>query len=88
LTVYIEIAITADCKLLPWQQLKLMWKYVLSSCVAKVTGHIFLVLHIDVGLISTPICKMIMIYRRKIPGRYYSYVQHGVALWLVIWSYN
>ena len=50
LTVYIEIVITADCKLLPWQQMK-MCKYLLSSCVDKVTEHIFLALCISIGLI-------------------------------------
>ena len=41
LTVDIETVITADCKLLPWQQMKLLCKYLLSSCVAKVTGHVY-----------------------------------------------
>ena len=66
LTDYIEIAITVVCKLLPWQQM-ILCKYLLSSCVAKVMGHIVLVLYIGVGLICTPICKMTMIYKTNIP---------------------
>ena len=57
LTVYIEIVVTADCKLLPWQQMKMLPKYLLSSCVAKVMGHIFLVLRIGlIPLVCNPLC--------------------------------
>ena len=56
---------TVVCKQLPWQQI--LCKYLLSSCVAKVAGHIFLVLHIGVELMCTPIHKIIMIYITNIP---------------------
>ena len=77
LTVYIEIAITADCKLLPWQQMQMLCKYLLSSCVAKVTGHVctrkvvYKLSGSSVGVVirvamaipwPTPICKMTILF--------------------------
>ena len=46
---------------------EILCKCLLSSCVTKVVGHIFLVLHISVDLICIPICKVTVIYKTNIP---------------------
>jgi len=46
----------------------ILCKYLLSSCVAKVMSHIFLVLRIGVEHICTPMFSMTMIYKTNIPS--------------------